>query len=140
MDLLDSLLTLSKEGGKRELSRTHLYAAVLSVVIRLTDIVRIGDAVTVEGRVYCLRKVVKNDGHPVYIITVDNGRGPAILGDRVIVKPFLPHASYEEHVIFAEQTKAIIDAFCDLMRTETARAERAEQEAISEGQFVERII
>jgi hypothetical protein len=140
VNLLDAILTLSNDNGKRTLSRVHLYGAVLRVALHLTDVLRIGDAVTVNQRIYCLQKTEKQEGGAAYIITVDNGRGPAILGDRVHVKPFIPHASYEEHVLFAEHAEKIITAFGDLIKTEVVRSGAAANEAISEAQYVDRII
>lgn len=140
MELLEALLTLSSYKGGREIQRPHLYAAVLRVVTALTDVLRIGDSVRVAGKIYLLQKAEKQDGGTAYVITVDNGRGPAILGDRVRVNPFIPHASYAEHVAFATQTGKIIDAFGDLLKTEVALVDRAILTAIDEGQHVERII
>ena len=140
MELLEALLTLATRKGKRQLQRTHLYAAVGRVLAHLSDVVRIGDSVQVEARTYSLQRLQKQDGNTAYAIVVDNGRGPAILGDRIYVTPFLPHASYEEHVIAAEGLAGIINAFGDLMAAEVQRSERAEQEAISEDHTLERII
>jgi hypothetical protein len=145
MELLESLLALSSVSGCRSLQRPHLYAAVRRMIIHLNDVLRIGDTVTVNEREYTLCRLAQaqiGEGEPkwVYLITVNNGRGPAILGEKIHVKPFLPHASYEEHVIFAERSKDIIDAFGKLLKTEVVRSEAAEQEAISESQYVERII
>ena len=140
MELLTAILNLSGDTSKRAMQRTHLYSAVTRLLVHLADILRVGDTVTVDGRVYALRKLSTTTDTDAYAITVDNGRGPAILGDRIFTRPFIPHASYDEHVFFAEHAPAIIDAFGQIIRKDVARMEAAEQQAISEVQTVARII
>lgn len=139
MELLESILTLTRESGKRELARTHVYAVVLRVALFLTDVLKPGDSIQHEGRTYAMLPVQVN-GKRTYVVTVNNGRGNALLGTRVQTHPFIPHASYDEHLLFAEHVHAIIDKFGALLQQEVRRSESAEHETISELSIMERIV
>jgi hypothetical protein len=71
---------------------------------------------------------------------VNNGRGPAMLGDRVLNKQQLPFASFEEHLIFADNLPKIVQLFGELLKKESKRMEAAEENVITETQIVDRIV
>jgi hypothetical protein len=140
MDLLEAVLTLAREVGKREVMRKHVYAAVTRLVLFLVDVMKPGDRVTHQDRTYEIRRVDLLPHGRGYTVVVDNGRGPAILGDRLTTIPFLPHASYEEHIFFAEAAADILTKFGELVRQDVSRSESAHHEAISESEHAERIV
>jgi hypothetical protein len=140
MNLLESLLALNTSVGARKLQRSHLYVAVTRLCLHLMDILRPGDSVVYEGRTYTMRLENKTEGGRRSVFIVDNGRGPATLGERVEGIMPLPFASYEEHLFFAEHAEPIVDLFGELIKQDIRRTEAAEQNVIAEAQHAERIV
>jgi hypothetical protein len=134
--LLEAMLDLEKNLGERRLQRSHLLLAITRLILHLCDILRENDAVTIEGRRYQVMRVKGPNGF-VAVLTVDNGRGPALLGNKI--PNTLPVASHDEQAFFAEHAKEIIDAFAVLVKSDTQRMENAEQNALDEAQHAERI-
>jgi hypothetical protein len=138
--LLETLLALESEAGARRLQRARLYDVVTRLVTHLRDILRCGDRVAYETRIYELGQLTTTSGESFYPFTVNNGRGPAMLGERVVNTAHVPFASFEEHIFFAEHAGRIIDLFGGVLKQDTQRIGMAEQFANTEAHTIERII
>jgi hypothetical protein len=140
MNLLEALLSLEGAVTARQLQRAHLYSAVTRLTKHLQDVLRCGDTVDFEGRTYELQRAETNTGEKIYLFTVNNGRGPAMLGDRVTNKQRFPFASFDEHLYFATHVSHIVNLFGEVIKLDTGRIGEAEESAITENQFVDRIV
>lgn len=124
MDLLEAMRELSKSSGGRRLARPKLYVAITRVTQRLTQLLRQGDVIELQGRKYFL--VEESSG--TRYLAVDVGRGSASLGVRFADTPF---ASYEEHVFFSDHATQIVEMFAEIARRDVKRMQNAEQKLLT---------
>ena len=140
--LLEAILALASETGVRRMQRQHLYTSITRVVTHMSHVLRCGDQFTIAGpfgkRRYTLMQIDSMEGKRIYPMTVDNGRGPAMLGIHIRNKQGLPFASYDEHLFFAEHLPKIIDGFAQVLKEDTQRMVSAE--LITQQENIERIV